>query len=97
MKTATITEAKNGLSSLIDRVRAGETVLITDRGRPVARLEPVTALGETDGRLLRLERAGSLRIGEAAPPIDRLRQPAPRLREGASAVEALLVERRDGR
>ena len=41
MKTATITQAKNGLSALIDRVRAGESILILDRGTPVARLEPV--------------------------------------------------------
>ena len=41
MKTATITEAKNGLSALIDRVRAGESVLILDRGVPIARIEPI--------------------------------------------------------
>ena len=49
MKTATITEAKNGLSALIDRVRAGEQVLITDRGIPVARLEPVTNAVDQSG------------------------------------------------
>jgi prevent-host-death family protein len=38
MKKATITEVKNQLSALIDRVRHGETIVITDRGRPVARL-----------------------------------------------------------
>lgn len=97
MKTATITQAKNGLSSLIDRVRAGESVLITDRGRPVARLEPITSSAEGDGRSLRLERAGYLRIGSTAPPLDLLRQPAPRLRDGASAVDALLADRREGR
>lgn len=97
MRTATITEAKNGLSSLIDRVRAGETVLITDRGRPVARLEPVATRGDGEGRLLRLERAGSLRIGDGAPPIDMLRRPAPRLTAGASAVQNLIEERRLGR
>jgi prevent-host-death family protein len=97
MKTATITDVKNGLSSLIDRVRAGESVLITDRGRPVARLEPVASRGEGDGRLLRLERAGSIRIGDGAPPIELLRQPAPRLTAGASALEALMAERRLGR
>ena len=41
MKTATITQTKNGLSALLDRVRHGETIVITDRSRPVARLEPV--------------------------------------------------------
>jgi prevent-host-death family protein len=41
MQRASITEAKNNLSVLIDRVRDGETVLICDRNRPVARLQPV--------------------------------------------------------
>lgn len=41
MQRASITEAKNNLSMLIDRVRRGETVLICDRSRPVARLQPV--------------------------------------------------------
>ncbi len=97
MKTATITQAKNGLSALIDRVRAGESVVITDRGRPVARLEPATSSDSRDGRLARLERAGMLRIGNSAPPVAAIRQPAPRLAEGASAVQALLDERLDAR
>lgn len=41
MKRATLTETKNHLSALIDRIRHGETVLILDHGRPVARLVPV--------------------------------------------------------
>ena len=41
MQRASITQAKNNLSLLIDRVRRGETVLICDRNRPVARLQPV--------------------------------------------------------
>jgi prevent-host-death family protein len=97
MRRATITEAKNGLSALIDRVRAGETVVITDRGRPVARLEPMSALPDPDGRLARLERAGVIRRGTAPPPLDLLRQPAPKLPTGVSIVEAVLEERRSGR
>lgn len=46
MQRTSITEAKNNLSALIDRVRSGETVLIFDRNRPVARLQPV---GSGDG------------------------------------------------
>lgn len=34
-------EAKNRLSSLLDRVVAGEEVTITRNGKPVARLVPV--------------------------------------------------------
>jgi prevent-host-death family protein len=61
MKIATISEAKNGLSALLDRVRHGESILITDRSRPVARLEPVVSSGSDEGRLARLERAGVIR------------------------------------
>jgi len=42
MKKASITHAKNNLSALIDGLKGGSPVLIVDRGRPVARLEPVT-------------------------------------------------------
>lgn len=97
MKTATITEAKNGLSALIDQVRAGESILILDRGLPVARLEPVAAHPDPTGRLRRLERAGAIRVGSAPPPLDLLRAPAAPLAPGASAVQVLLEERRSGR
>ncbi len=97
MKTTTITQAKNGLSALIDRVQAGESILILQRGVPVARLEPVAAHADSTGRLQRLERAGIVRVGTAPSPLDLLRQPAPRLAAGASAVDAVLQERRSGR
>lgn len=97
MKTATITEAKNGLSALIDRVRAGESILILDRGRPVARLEPAVQVDDPQGRLARLARAGLVRLPSSAPPIERLSRPGPRLRRGTSAVQLVLDERREGR
>ena len=60
-----LTEAKNRLSALIDGLKKGSPVLIVDRGRPVARLEPVMSLGEgeQDGRLSRLVREGIVRPG----------------------------------
>jgi prevent-host-death family protein len=94
VKTATITEAKNGLSALIDRVRAGESVVITDRGIPVAVLEPAPKQVDIEERLARLERAGLIRRGQGGPPLELILQPGPRLKDGASAVEALLEERR---
>jgi len=36
-----VRELKNSLSSYLRRIRAGETVLVTDRGAPVARIIPV--------------------------------------------------------
>ncbi len=41
MRTAGVREARQDLSSLLDDVRKGREVTITDRGRPVARLVPV--------------------------------------------------------
>jgi prevent-host-death family protein len=41
MTTVTLVEAKANLSKLIDRVEAGEAVVITRHGRPVANLSPV--------------------------------------------------------
>jgi prevent-host-death family protein len=97
MRTTTITEAKNRLSALIDLVRAGESVLITDRGRAVATIGPVASSPDTSLRLPRLQRAGLVRVGTAAPPVDLLRMPPPELATGVSAVEMLLDERRSGR
>lgn len=41
--TAGIREIKNHLSAYLDRVRAGEEIVITDRGRPIARLTAIDA------------------------------------------------------
>jgi prevent-host-death family protein len=97
MKTATITDAKNGLSALIDRVKAGESVMITDRGTPVARLEPVASNVDPDGRLLRLSRAGIVRLPEHADARQALSDApaAPIVSESVAA--ALIEERRTGR
>lgn len=35
-----VAEAKNNLPKLLDRMLAGEEVVITRRGKPIARLEP---------------------------------------------------------
>jgi prevent-host-death family protein len=99
MKTVSITEAKNRLSALIDSLRGGARVLIVDRGRPVARLEPVTSgsLGEDDGRLNRLVREGAVRAGSAALARSVLTEKPPRAKTEVSVVTALVDERREGR
>ena len=100
MKMASITEAKNSLSKLIDRVKTGTPVLIMDRGRPVARLEPVTSgNGVEDGaRLARLVRDGIVRPSRGAGlPKSFFSEPLPRAKPGMSILDALLEERREGR
>ncbi|MBE7520177.1 MAG: type II toxin-antitoxin system Phd/YefM family antitoxin [Thermoflexaceae bacterium] len=98
MKTASITEAKNRLSALLDQVKAGETIVITDRGVPVARL--VSAAGEPgddSGRLARLERKGGISRPKLLPVgPDELRAVI-RGDSPAGGVEVLIQERRTGR
>lgn len=100
MRTATISETKNGFSAMLDRVRHGETILVTDRGRPVARLEPITgaeSAGPDEGRLARLERGGILRRAQRSRLDEILRTPPPAAERGGDVLAALLDERRSGR
>lgn len=97
MKTATITEAKNGLSALLDQVKAGETVVLTDRGVPIARIEPMTAAADANGRKERLVRAGILRPGRSGRiPQWLLDTPGPTAPDGVSLVAAVIEERESG-
>jgi prevent-host-death family protein len=97
VKTATVTEAKNGLSALLRKVQGGETVLITDRGIPIARIEPVHALDDPTGRLERLVRAGIIRPGSGSVPTGFLAGPTVKASKDGSVLDALLDERRTGR
>lgn len=99
MKKASITEAKNNLSALIDSLSNGSSILIVDRGRPVARLEPVTDCREDgdDGRLSRLLRDGHIRPRRAIPSRALFSEQPLRANAGASALDALIKERREDR
>ena len=95
MKRATITEAKNGLSALIDQVRAGETVLITDRGVPVAQLGPASAATDDDGRIDRLVRAGLATRG-TGDLTEFLKLRPIQVTPGPSIVDYILEDRESG-
>lgn len=73
MESAGIAELKARLSEYLSRVKAGEEVLVTDRGRPVARLVPAGVSGESNdemekARLEALEREGLIRRGSGGLP-----------------------------
>ena len=70
MASVGIRELRQRASELLRRVQAGETIEITDRGRPVALLGPMPEAGT----LARLEAAGDLvhgrqRLEELPPPL----------------------------
>ncbi len=50
--TVGIRELKNNLSRYVDEARAGHDIVITDRGRPVARLARLSAVEEHLAALL---------------------------------------------
>ncbi len=99
MARTSITDAKNGLSALIARVSHGESIIIEDRGVPVARLESVVTPGrrQVEGRAARLQRAGVVRPATAAPPRRLLTTPPPTPKGAATLSEAVIAERREGR
>jgi prevent-host-death family protein len=97
MKTATISEAKNKLSQLLDWVKAGETVIITDRDVPVAKLESVQrpSEGEAYGRMERLIRAGVAR-GPIKPLAKDWRKNHPRIKVPADVdIVKIIAEERE--
>jgi prevent-host-death family protein len=80
-----VRELKNKLSAYLDRVKDGEEVVVTDRGKPVARLVPIDRSTE---RLNQLIAAGLV-----TPP----RRPKSKARPSIKAngtVSDLLAEQR---
>jgi prevent-host-death family protein len=92
MIVAGVAEVKAKLSEYLSRVRGGSDVLITEHGRPVARIVPVAGGGD---ELAELEREGLVRVGSMKLPKGFLE--APRPAAAARVTDALLEERREGR
>lgn len=81
-----IRDLKNNLSRHLAQVRAGREIVITERGRPVAR---ITASGEGRDRLHDLVASGAVR----PPRADERRRPVERIESG-SPVSDLVAEQR---
>jgi antitoxin (DNA-binding transcriptional repressor) of toxin-antitoxin stability system len=96
MKKARIAELKNRLSHYLRYVRRGQSVLVYDRDRAIARIDPVTDPGALEGGdwTTELERSGVLRAPARALPKDWL---ARRVGVKADVTGALLAERDSGR
>ena len=97
MRYEPISIAKNNLSALIREVQQGETIVITDRGRPVARLEPVGDVDHPDARLRALVDDGLVALPRKPADASVLELPMPTVVAGPSAVDYLLEEREGGR
>ncbi len=97
MRYESISNAKNNLSMLIREVQQGESIVITDRGTPVARLEPVADLDDLTVQLKGLVERGLVALPRKHPGASILKLPMPKVGPGPSAVDYLLEERESGR
>ena len=99
MKMATITQTKNNLSALIHEAQRGETIIVLDRKKPVARIESIAPANDEEdaARLDRLQREGIL-LKPRDTSLDGILNSRPRrIGKGAGAVHALCKEREEGR
>lgn len=81
-----VRELKNHLSQYLTRVEEGQDVIVTDRGRPVARLSPID---RADDRMASLIASGAVR----APERTSRSRPARRITT-AQPVSDLVAEQR---
>jgi len=96
MKTAAVSELKARLSEYLNQVKAGMEILITDRGKPVARLVPLSRPKDLKESLVRMEKEGLIRIGSGKLPKNFWRMHRPDDSNGM-VLKALLDEREAGR
>ena len=87
---------RQNLSRYLQAVRAGEEVVVTTRGRAVARLVPVAQVSARNNRRRELVRLGALRPRERRLTRSFWTQPKPADPKGA-VLRALLEERAKGR
>ena len=81
-----VRDLKNNLSRYLDQVEAGVEVVVTDRGRPIARLSGIDDVARD--KLATMIEAGLVR-----PPTSKVRRrPAPLRSDGA--VSELVAEQR---
>ncbi|HXV63311.1 MAG TPA: type II toxin-antitoxin system prevent-host-death family antitoxin [Vicinamibacteria bacterium] len=93
MKVAGVAMLKSRLSELLAAVKAGEEVSVTERGRPIARIVPISPADPEEGRLAELERTGLLK--RPTRPLDASFRRLARGRDAAASVRAALAAERE--
>jgi prevent-host-death family protein len=94
-KVISVTELKAKLSEQLRKVKAGEAVIITERGHPIAVMKPLQE-ENLDSEMTELVEAGLARVATRVLPADfwQIQRPAD---PEASIRAALLEEREEGR
>ncbi|MGH7856756.1 MAG: type II toxin-antitoxin system Phd/YefM family antitoxin [Candidatus Binatia bacterium] len=84
-------ELKTRLGRYLRKVREGATLVVTERGRPVAEVRPIRSGDSVTARLRGLERLGVLTCA-STPSLPAFRPIRPK---GGSVSEAIVEGRRD--
>jgi prevent-host-death family protein len=83
-------EANQRFSNIMKAVRRGEEVMLTERGKPLARIIPIRAADTSETVIRRLEETGLLRPASRPRPMPVWE---PRPIEGESIAQTLREER----
>ena len=97
MRNVSVSEAKNNLSALLREVSGGQTIIITDRGQPVARLSAPQSIRGVSAAAVELAQRGRLRLPNQSPSARWLTEAPAAPKTKSSAVRALLDERESSR
>jgi prevent-host-death family protein len=62
-------EANQNFSKAIKAVKAGQEVVLTERGKPIATIKPLKVMQNSDAVVRRLEAAGLLRPAQKTSPV----------------------------
>jgi prevent-host-death family protein len=95
MKITTVSKLKASLSEYLRSVKAGEEVLVTERGRPIAKLTPAASADRLPDQLIEMEKQGLIKIGSGKLPKGFWDLPRPKDPKGL-VVKAVLREREEG-
>src|SRR5512136_2412125 len=92
MSAVGVKELKNRLTHYLRRTKAGEEVIVTERGKPIALLQPIqsaTNVRSLETRLAQLEAQGFLTTPRRRP-VKRIR----RVRIGGPPLSAIILDDR---
>ncbi len=95
MKTASVSTLKASLSEYLRQVKAGEEVLVTEHGRPVAKLTPANTSEALPEYLRAMEKQGLVKRGVKKLPAGFWDLPRPKDPKGL-VLKAVLREREEG-
>ena len=94
MKTVTVSNLKASLSHYLRQVKEGEELLVTEHGRPIARVAPTAGVQVLSAHLAEMQSLGLIKVGSGKLPRNFWKLPRPKTR---NSVEAVLNEREEGR